>query len=159
MASHNVRWVTGAFVHFGDLDFIVTTKGEVVQAPTAVQPLHSASLDAIAGALEELQLYALEAHAPRSNQLLDFDYGRLKRQLGAFLGLRPSREDLCHLTFSFANVMVQLTGGEPLSPEYLIRSIPTALPFGLRNAAEIDGHLVAQRTPLSPANDEFLGMT
>ena len=31
--------------------------------------------------------------------------------------------------------------------------------FSLRNAAEIGGHLVAQRTPPSPANDEFMGMT
>ena len=31
--------------------------------------------------------------------------------------------------------------------------------FGLRNTAETIGHLVAQRTPRSPANDEFMGMT
>jgi len=67
MASHNVRWVTGAFVHFGDLDFIVTTKGEVVQAPTAVQPLHSTGLDVIAEAIEELQMHAPEARAPWSD--------------------------------------------------------------------------------------------
>ena len=33
------------------------------------------------------------------------------------------------------------------------------LPFGLRNAAKTIGHLVAQRTPPSPMNDEFVGMT
>ena len=33
------------------------------------------------------------------------------------------------------------------------------LPSGLRNAAEIVGHLVAQCTPPSPTNDEFMGMT
>ena len=55
--------------------------------------------------------------------------------------------------------MTQLAGGEPLSPKYLIRSAPTALPLGLRNAAETVGHLVAQRTPPSPTNDEFVGMT
>ena len=64
-----------------------------------------------------------------------------------------------HLTFSFANVMTQLAGGEPLSPEYLIRSAPTALSFGLRNATEKVGHLAAQRTPSSPMNVEFMGMT
>ena len=32
------------------------------------------------------------------------------------------------------------------------------LPFGPLNAAEIVGHLVPQRTPPSPANDEFVGM-
>ena len=51
-------------------------------------------------------MHAPEAHAPRSNQLLNFDYGRLKSQLGAFLGPRLSWEDLHHLTFSFANIMV-----------------------------------------------------
>ena len=55
--------------------------------------------------------------------------------------------------------MTQLAGGEPLSPECLIRSAPTALPFGLCNAAETIGHLVAQHTPSSPMNDEFMGMT
>ena len=54
MASHNLSWVPGAHVHFGDLDFIVTTEGELAMAPAAVRPLHSASLDAIAEALEEL---------------------------------------------------------------------------------------------------------
>jgi hypothetical protein len=37
-------------------------------------------------ALEELQLHALEVHAPRSEQLLNFDYERLERQLAVFLG-------------------------------------------------------------------------
>ena len=55
--------------------------------------------------------------------------------------------------------MTQLAGGEPLSPEYLIRSAPTVLLSGLLNAAETVGHLVAQPTPPSPANDEFVGMT
>jgi len=50
-------------------------------------------------------LHVPEAHTPSSDQFLDFDYGRLGCQLGAFLGHRPSREDLRHLTFSFANVM------------------------------------------------------
>ena len=33
------------------------------------------------------------------------------------------------------------------------------LPFGLHDTAETVGHLVAQRMPPSPANDEFMGMT
>ena len=64
-------------VCFGDLDFIVTTEGELAMAPTAVRPLHSAGLDVIAEALEELQLHAPEAHALGSDQLLGFNYGRL----------------------------------------------------------------------------------
>ena len=103
MASHGVSWVLGAHVRFGNLNFIVTMEGGLAQAPTAVQPLHYAGLDAI---VEELELHRPDAHAPRSNQPPSFNYGRLERQLNAFLGPRPSREDLCHLTFSFTNVMV-----------------------------------------------------
>ena len=33
------------------------------------------------------------------------------------------------------------------------------LSSGLRNAAKTIGHLVAQRTPPSPTNNEFVGMT
>ena len=55
--------------------------------------------------------------------------------------------------------MTQFVEGEPLSPEYLIRSAPTALPSGQCNAVEIVGHLVVQRAPPSPTNDEFIGMT
>ena len=55
--------------------------------------------------------------------------------------------------------MEQLVGGEPLSQEYLIRSAPTVLLFGLLNAVETIGHLVAQRTPPFPVNDEFEEMT
>ena len=92
MASHGVSWVSGVHVRFGNLDFIVTMEGELAQAPAAIQPLHSTSLDAIAEALEELQLHTSEARALRSDQLLGFDYGRLERQLGAFLGsIHPER--------------------------------------------------------------------
>ena len=105
MASHDVSWVPGAHVRFEDLDFIVTMEGELELAPTAIQPLHSVGLDVITEVLKELQLHAMEARTPRSDQLLGFDYRRLERQLDAFLGPRPSREDLRQLTFSFANVM------------------------------------------------------
>ena len=54
MATHDISWVPGAHVRFGDLDFIVTEEGELAMAPAAVQPLHSIGLDAIAEALEEL---------------------------------------------------------------------------------------------------------
>ena len=54
MASHGISWVPGMHVCFGNLDFIVTMEGELMQAPVVVQPLHYASLDAIAEALEEL---------------------------------------------------------------------------------------------------------
>ena len=79
MASHNVSWVLSAHVRLGDLDFIVMTEGVLVQAPTAIQPLHFTGLGVIAEALGELQLYAPEAYTPRSDQLLGFNYGRLER--------------------------------------------------------------------------------
>ena len=79
MASHGDSWVSGVHVRFRNLDFIVTTEGELAQVPAAVQPLQSAGLDAITEALEELQLHSPEADDPKSNQLLDFDYGRLER--------------------------------------------------------------------------------
>ena len=63
MASHGVSWVPGVHVCFGNLDFIITMEGELVQVLAAVQPLHSTSLDAITEALVELQLHAQEAHA------------------------------------------------------------------------------------------------
>ena len=75
---------------FGDQDFIVTTEGELAMAPAAVRPLHSAGLDTIVEVLEELQLHAPKARGLGSDQLLDFDYGRLERQLSAFLGPRSS---------------------------------------------------------------------
>ena len=78
MATHNVSWVPGTHVRFGDLDFIITTEGELALAPAAIQPLHSAVLDAIAEALKELQLHAPEARTPGSDQLLNFDYMRLE---------------------------------------------------------------------------------
>ena len=67
MASHGVSRVPGAHVHFGNLDFIVTMEGELMQAPIVVQSLHSAGLDAIAKALKELRLHAPEARAPGSD--------------------------------------------------------------------------------------------
>ena len=77
-------------MRFGDQDFIVTTEGELAMAPATVRPHHSTGLDTIIEALEELRLHALEAHTPRSGQPLDFDYGRVERQLGVFLGPQPS---------------------------------------------------------------------
>ena len=50
-------------MRFGNLDFIVTMEEELAQVPATIQPLYSASLDAITEALEELQLHTPEAHA------------------------------------------------------------------------------------------------
>ena len=130
MASHDIIWVSGAHMRFGDLDFIVMLGGELALAHVAIQPLPS----------------------------IGFDYGRLEHQLGASLGPQPSREDPRCLTFSYANDMAWLAGGEPLSPEHLIRSTPIVLSFGLHNTAVTISHLVAQRMVLPPANNEFVGV-
>ena len=63
MASHGVNWVLGMHIRFRNLDFIIMMEGELMQAPIAIQPLHSVGLDAITKALEELRLHAPEAHA------------------------------------------------------------------------------------------------
>ena len=41
-------------VRYENLDFIITTEGELALASAAIQPLHSVGLDAIVEALEEL---------------------------------------------------------------------------------------------------------
>ena len=63
-------------MRFGDLDFIVTVGGELALAHTAIQPLPSISLDTVDKVVDELQLHAPGAHAPKNNQLLD--YGKLE---------------------------------------------------------------------------------
>jgi hypothetical protein len=76
--------------------------GEDTRPP---QPPPATGLDAIIEALEELQLSVVGVHAPERDQFLDFDFGKLERQLAVYLGPNRSREDLRALTFSFANVM------------------------------------------------------
>ena len=105
-------------MRFGDLDFIITVGGELALAHAAIKPLPSIGLDTVDEVVEELQLHAPRACALGNNQLLD--YGRLECQLRVFLGSQPSREDLRHITFSYANDMARLAGGEPLSLEHLI---------------------------------------
>ena len=66
-------------MRFDNLDFIISTEGELAQVPAAIQTLHSTGLEVIAKVLEELQLHAPEARTLESDQLLGFDYGRLER--------------------------------------------------------------------------------
>jgi hypothetical protein len=54
-------------VHFGNLDFFVTTKGELAWALVLTQPPCSADIGTIIKALKELHLHALEACAPGSD--------------------------------------------------------------------------------------------
>jgi hypothetical protein len=66
-------------VRFENLNFFITTEGELAWAPALIQLPRSTSIDTIIEALEELQLRAPEVHAPGSDQLLDFNYERLER--------------------------------------------------------------------------------
>jgi hypothetical protein len=93
MASHYGSSTPGVRACFESLDFLATAKGGIAQAPTPVMPSRSISLDTVIEATEKLQLCALKARAPGGNQLIDFSYRRLERQLAVFLGPQPSQED------------------------------------------------------------------
>jgi len=90
MASHDISWVPGAHVCFGNLDFIVTVGAELAFAHAAIQPLPSIGLD----------------------------FERFEHQLGVSLGPQPSREEPLHPAPCDANVMAWLTRGEPFSLEH-----------------------------------------
>ena len=45
MANHDISWVPGAHVRFGNLSFIITVGGELVRAHTTFQSLPSIGLD------------------------------------------------------------------------------------------------------------------
>jgi hypothetical protein len=55
--------------------------------------------------------------------------------------------------------MVQLSMGEPLSPEILARGIPTRFHFGLRNAAGDAHRLATAPFGSTPIGGEFVGIT
>ena len=65
---------------------------------------------------------------------------------------------MCCLTFSLANVMMQLARGEPLSLEHRTWGTPAMFPFGLRNAAETIGNLTVLCMRSPPTDNEFVGM-
>lgn len=61
--------------------------------------------------------------------------------------------------FSLANIMAQLFGGEPLSPEISTENVPTTFLFDFRNAVEAMHCLAAPHICPSPMDNEFMGMT
>ena len=65
----------------------------------------------------------------------DIGRGSMEQQLATFLGSPSAQDNLQHVLFSFANVMAQPFGGEPISLEILTGSAPTVFPFGLHNTA------------------------
>jgi hypothetical protein len=64
MASRSVSWVPGTHVYFGNLNFFITSEGELTRAPTPIQSPRSIDVDTIVEALEELWLHVPEVHAP-----------------------------------------------------------------------------------------------
>ena len=115
MANHDISWVPGTHVHFGNLNFIIMVGGELVRAHAAIRSLPS----------------------------IDLDDKRLGRQLDASLGLQQSREDQRRLALPTTNDMAWPSREGLLSLERHVWSAPIAFPFGLRNAAATVGHLVA----------------
>lgn len=91
MASHVGVWAPGTLVHFGSVDFIITTKGGPEQVHISVRP--ERPLDTLFKALERFQLHGAGDHPLDyrwlpdfdCSWLLDFDCGRMERQLDAFL--------------------------------------------------------------------------
>ena len=108
-------------MRFTDLDFIVNTEGKLEWIYAPIWTTNTISTDPIDEALQNMQLHAPKAHTPASDQHLSLDCESMEHQLGAFLGPRPALEDLQRVLHSFANVVVQLSGGEPLSPEILAK--------------------------------------
>jgi hypothetical protein len=47
MANHAGGWALGVLVHFGSLDFIVTTEGALEQIHVPAQPVRASVLDPI----------------------------------------------------------------------------------------------------------------
>jgi hypothetical protein len=82
----------------------------------------------------------------------------MEHQLVVYLGTRASWENLCALTFSFVNIVTQLAGGEPLSPDVLTQGTSMAFPYGLHNAAQVVERHMARLSNSTPASGEFVGM-
>jgi hypothetical protein len=74
------------------------------------------------------------------------------------MGPNPSYDDLQAFDFCFVNVMMQLAGGEAISPDFLTRDASTALPPGLRNTTGTVASLVARGHMPTPDDIEFVGM-
>jgi len=128
MANHDISWVAGAHMRFGSLDFIITGRGDLAWSHAAIQSLPS------------------NGHY----------HERLGRQLDVSHGPWESREKQHRL--ANGDSMARPSGERHLSPERHVRSAPTALPFGLRNAAATASHLLALRMVLTPADNEFMGV-
>jgi hypothetical protein len=86
MANHVGGWAQGALIHFGSLDFIVTTGGGLEQIHIPIRPTCTTNLDPVVEAFVELRLHTPGDRASGGDWLLHFDHERLRRQLCIFLG-------------------------------------------------------------------------
>jgi hypothetical protein len=145
-------------VRFGDLRFIVNLQGglEPVCSPNSSNDI--ACSDSIVDSLLELPLDAPRADTPMRAQHPTINCGSVEQQLGVFLGDQLTQDNLHRVFFSIGNVMLQLSGGEPISLELLSGRAPVALPIGMCNAAKDTQRLAMLHMSLERTNIEFVGM-
>jgi hypothetical protein len=67
MVNHAGGWASGVLVHFGSLDFIVTTRGGLEQIRVLVCPARATELYPIVEAFKGMRLRALEDRASRGS--------------------------------------------------------------------------------------------
>jgi len=158
MASHDIAWVPRVIIHLGTLDFVVTVDGGLARVPPQQQP-RTDDVDAVIESLGELRLDALENRTPEQPQSTETDAEQLVSSSFAYAGPNPSWQDLQTFTLCFANVALQLFGGEPLSPERHDEGSTSRLrPLSLHNALQtLDSLAVGVRMPTLD-DIEFVGM-
>ena len=152
-------WVPGVLVCFSDLCFIVNQQDGLERICSPDCSANIACSDRIVTSLRELQLDMPEAVFPAHGQRPAVDCGSTGLQLGVFLGDRPTLDSLHRVIFSFANIVVQLSGGEPVPLKVLTgRTLATFL-FVLHNTAQDAQRLATLHMAPGPPNAEFIGMT
>lgn len=120
-------WAPSTTVHFGSLEFVVTSKQTLVY----VEPSTHQLLPALGLAIAAMPQRWLETTATTSDSCDE----QLWRHLYTFLRVTPFRDDLHDVLFAFANIQGQLAGGKPLPPELLEKDPPTSYPRCIHNAA------------------------
>ena len=157
MAIDAGGWVLGTLVRFSDLHFIVNLEGglERVHAPVR----HDSVIDTtpITDSLRGLRLDASEIDTSVRAQCPVSCCGSSERQLGAFLGNQPARDNLRHALLSFADFAVQLSWGEPISANILTKDPPPPGGVHFWAAQVIQHHATLRMTP-DPSDIEFVGV-
>jgi hypothetical protein len=178
MASHRTRFTLGSHIRFGCLDFLCTavdhdlvllppsvsidhvagTEEELIPLPPSGSADPPSDVDFVTKSMGSLHLHATEAQAFEGSRPLGIDYPWLERQLDGLLGPHPSPEALHDLYFAFANVMAQLAGGPPLSPELVSATTQLVWPQGLHNVARTYERHGPSASLLSPRGDLCMGL-